>query len=340
MNTNFHPVPCKEIPGFYHIPGYNRFVISKDQEVKELTTGRTVARMYTRNKYIRLHTNGESQQTSALHRLMALTFLPTPAPEKTVVNHIDGNVQNNSIENLEWVTPRENCEHAGRIGLSPKCLPIEIRDVRTGAISRYPSYTAYAKEIGISKDIVRYRITHGHQGRTCFPEMKQYRLASNLSWPIEKDIVPCKFGNAIAVDVRNISTNEEYHFKTLHEAAKFVGYSTPGLWTRLRHLVQPVLNDKYQVKYSTDRVWRKLGDMILEITASSFVKPVQMYNPSTGEIRVFRSCLVCAKHLNVLPTTLNWWLKHSDNSTPRQDGFVYGYYPINGMSVPVEKLES
>lgn len=46
-----------------------------------------------------------------VHRLIAEYFIPNPnnLPE---VNHIDGNPQNNSIENLEWCTHQYNMQHA------------------------------------------------------------------------------------------------------------------------------------------------------------------------------------------------------------------------------------
>lgn len=42
-----------------------------------------------------------------LHRIVATAFIPNPQ-KKEAVNHIDGNRHNNKVENLEWVTHREN----------------------------------------------------------------------------------------------------------------------------------------------------------------------------------------------------------------------------------------
>lgn len=47
-----------------------------------------------------------------IHTLVAKQFIYNKDPNKTQVNHKDGDKTNNKAENLEWVTPSENMRHS------------------------------------------------------------------------------------------------------------------------------------------------------------------------------------------------------------------------------------
>lgn len=57
--------------------------------------------------------NGKYRTVEAIHRLVARAFIPKPNDkDKFEVNHKDCNRINNNVENLEWVTHKQNIEHA------------------------------------------------------------------------------------------------------------------------------------------------------------------------------------------------------------------------------------
>lgn len=70
------------------------------------------------HRVINLYKNGV-YKGFCVHRLVALAFIPNPK-NLPVVNHKDGNKQNNNVENLEWCTQKENVEHAIREGRREK----------------------------------------------------------------------------------------------------------------------------------------------------------------------------------------------------------------------------
>ena len=75
-----------------------------------------------KKKKATLHSRGymyvrTAKKNYQLHRIVACAFIER-IEGKDFVNHKDGNKQNNDVSNLEWVTHKENIEHAIRTGLT------------------------------------------------------------------------------------------------------------------------------------------------------------------------------------------------------------------------------
>lgn len=83
-----------------------------------------------KDSYLRVKLcNKGIQKTFLLHRLVALYFIPNPDNKKEV-NHKYGDKNKNTVNDLEWVTPKENTLHSVINGLKPITCKLTELDVK------------------------------------------------------------------------------------------------------------------------------------------------------------------------------------------------------------------
>lgn len=113
---------------FFH-PKHLNLMVSSLGQIKVLDTGTLLASTVTTQGYVQAHvplwrsTNGKRIGTGR-HRLVAETFFPYVNSELYEANHINGNKADNSIWNVNWLTRKENLQHARDTGLFKRQMGI------------------------------------------------------------------------------------------------------------------------------------------------------------------------------------------------------------------------
>lgn len=90
------------------------------------------------------------------HRLVAQAYIPNPE-NKEQINHIDGNILNNHVDNLEWVTQSENQQHALELELR-KFEHIYCFNKEKQLVAEYKNIPEAAKSVGISISIIQQEL--------------------------------------------------------------------------------------------------------------------------------------------------------------------------------------
>jgi hypothetical protein len=148
MPKYFWDIPPQEEPnhpGFYKCQNFPGYSVNVNGAVFNEMCSLEMQSFIGWFPYPVVSINGNQQ---LIHRLMAETFIPLPEGEERgclVVNHKDGDKSNTCIDNLEWVTRKQNSQHAILSGLTKRNIWILAKNVTTQEITEFPSLQECAR---------------------------------------------------------------------------------------------------------------------------------------------------------------------------------------------------
>ena len=127
----------------YDIPDYEgRYGVTRQGEIYSFIHKKFLSPAVDKQGYkrVNLYKNG-IRKTYMVHKLVALVFLPNPDPVKyDTINHINFDTGDNRIENLEWLSKKDNCKL--------KQNRVKVQCVETGEV--FDSISDAAHSIGVT----------------------------------------------------------------------------------------------------------------------------------------------------------------------------------------------
>ena len=239
------PLECEHKKGFYYIPGFRRYLVSKDGEIWDTLNERykkfTVTKKVSGDKHNRTHgyyvttmvRDDGMRMKPGRHRLMALAFYPYDIdPSILVSNHINGIPGDDRVDNLELITKRENLIHAIQNGLMPNSIiniialncitKKEYKFISVAEAARFFKFTHSKLAHRLRKGIVRYE------------DNIIFKLDDGKPWP--DPLPPIMYGMGVRVPVVAISTinNKAYIFDTIMHAQKLTLVNTTTIADRIK----------------------------------------------------------------------------------------------------------
>lgn len=161
------------------VTGFHAYKVSKKGEIYSGLINKIMKPTKDKDGYLKLNLvrydkDFKAKKDVRVHNVVLSTFKPKPEDSKAdQINHIDFDKANNNLDNLEWVTCKENIAHTRNTGRHPgtagsrnsnaKVTEQDVMEIRK--VYDYSKRAELAEKYGISPKTVEniaYRITWKH----------------------------------------------------------------------------------------------------------------------------------------------------------------------------------
>lgn len=309
----FHE-PVYYCKGFRIIPTHSRYAINKNSEVLDTYTNRIVESKIDSDGYIGVYVRTPEHSANRwvrVHRLLMIAWVENHSfLERPYVNHIDGNKNNNELNNLEWVSHLENVTHAMNTGLNPCRIKMKVRDVVTGKITTYSSTSELAKTLKVSYSKAG-DFYNKLPGSLILKRYEVKRFDDNSPWFYEINKFNSELLGKAYYTITVFEKDNEFVFNKVKSFIK--KYKLPVRTTSLHEAVN-IFKDKYpELRVTWERNFTKGPYRVIDIAENS--------------VNIFDSIVEVSTFLNV------------SRSQIQQDLFLNKKYVYNKKYIVIPGLD-
>ena len=279
ISTNVVKVVCGKVMRFKRpimanttirvIPGFTKYGVTKCGELYDLTTFSKLRPYERTNSYpaIKLYDPDYGfKRNLRFHRLVALAWVGNEDfVTKPIVNHIDGNKLNYHAHNLEWCTFKHNTDHAVNTGLVKEARKYKVRDIETGEVREFGSFSKVCEELGMDPS-TKFKDTR----KLLKPSLLKNRyevkeLEDDNPWMTREEASVVK--GLFTIKITHPDGKVDIHNTNLEIIKKY------KLWD-ISHSVKEIVR----------RMGEKHPELKLEVIQNVTVKPIQALKVDTREL--------------------------------------------------------
>lgn len=264
---------------FKEIPNYTGYLINKDGKVFSKKYHLLMESTIGKRGYVHLSLVRDDgiRKTKYMHHLLLSAFRPDDYSKVTkfedignsdvryVVNHIDGNKQNNDLNNLEVITQSENGLHAVRNNLVSNTSKVMIKfHNENGLVRSFDSMIEASKFMGYHETTIGQRLDNPDYLKIMWPDDTQVKYIDDPEF--EKPTIYVKKGGGIVhpIVVIDYKTNQfiEKTYRSLTDYYKETGITLSSLKKMLEKTNQPILSNLHRIKRIEDFSEWRIPDLL------------------------------------------------------------------------------
>lgn len=291
---------CPE--GFYRIPGYDKYAINKDGLIMNVKTLKLLKEnIHVGYPTVALYNPVSSRFIQArIHVCLARTFIPN-IDNKDTVNHIDGNKLNYKLDNLEWVTAKENHLHAISLDKDTRSTKCKLKDIYTGEIFFFDSINSASRWLGYGGSLPNTTVyKNGVRVPILLKRKYEFKRVDDCNQWFYDPKGKLKIDTVGPYELRNVKSKDVLEFNTMSEVGNFLGVSKARIYTACGTNGERSLNGFQIRKKSTENWCEPTRD-----TRFNKNRVFTIYNVKTGELLEIQSKLKLSKFLRVDKSTVD-----------------------------------